>query len=51
MKTANQLNSTPIISLSKDNYKKGNTIFGFNFTPDQSHGFAKSNYINSPVHG
>jgi hypothetical protein len=48
---ANQLYSDSTIDISRDTYAKGNTIFGFNFSPDNSDDFETTGYRQPPVRG
>ena len=51
MRTAGQINPDTTLPITKFNYGEGNTIFGFNFAPDQSHGSTQSGYINNAMIG
>lgn len=44
--TANQLYGQANLGITRDQYKEGKTIFGFNFAPDLSDDCHKSGYVN-----
>ena len=49
--TLNQLTTDSCLSLSKENYGKGNVIFGFSFAPDPIDDCSKTGYVNPTKHG
>ena len=49
--TLNQMTTDACLSLSRENYVKGNVIFGFSFAPDPIDDSSKSGYVNPIRHG
>jgi hypothetical protein len=47
----NMLNTDSTININRDNYSSGNTIFGFNFSPDLSNGCCGSEHLNPIKYG
>jgi hypothetical protein len=46
LESFNQLGTNPIIDLTKEQWEKGNTIFGFNFAPDLGEDCGKMGFAN-----
>ena len=49
--TLNQVTTDSCLTLSKNDYKKGNVIYGFSFSPDPVDDCNKSGYVNPISHG
>ena len=49
--TLNQLTTDSCLSLTHENYKNGNVIFGFSFAPDPTDDCNKTGYVNPIRHG
>lgn len=50
-RSVNQMLTDNHITITRENYAKGNTIFGFNFSPDISDGYGINGYISPLKYG